>query len=148
MTPLNASVIIYGAAQADDVTRVSEVLSALDVTARVRIAPLTADPRVSSVVLASLPTRMLFDNMAGQGDVAGQIQSLVQRITEPGDGRVPALLLLQDTETGIQIFLAATLPEAAYRSLPEVDLIRFTFGPVHFDAAAGEWKSLFDQPAT
>jgi hypothetical protein len=147
MTPLNASVVIYGAAQANDVARVSELLEDLNVTARVRIAPLGTDRRVSWIVLASLPTRILFDNMAEQGDAAGQIKKLVQRIADPGDGRVAALLLVQDTETGIQIVLAATLPEAAYRLLPEVDLIQFTFGPVHYDAAAGEWKSLLDQPA-
>lgn len=36
---------------------------------------------------------------------------------------------------------------ASHAAAPEVDLIRFTFGPVHFDAGDGQWRSLFDQPA-
>jgi hypothetical protein len=55
--------------------------------------------------------------------------------------------MLQDTETGIQIVLATDLPEAAFRSLPEVDLIRFTFGPVHYDTVAAAWRSRFDERA-
>jgi hypothetical protein len=145
MTTLAADVAIYGGARPDDETRVREALRELDVNARVQTATSGTD-RSSWVVLASLPTRMLFDNMAARrADVASQVRELVRRITERGDGSVPGLLMLQDTETGIQIVLWKDLPEIAFQSLPQVDLIRFTFGPVHYDVVAAAWRSPFDE---
>jgi hypothetical protein len=47
--------------------------------------------------------------------------------------------------SGIQVVLASNLPDAALQSLPGIDLLRFTFGPVHYDASASAWLSLFDE---
>jgi hypothetical protein len=145
MTTLAADVAIYGGAGPDDETRVREALRELDVNARVQTATSGTD-RGSWVVLASLPTRMLFENMAARrADVASQIRDLIRRITVREDNSVVGLLMLQDTETGIQIVLSADLPEVAFGALPHVDLIHFTFGPVHYDVVAAAWRSLFDE---
>ena len=145
MTVLAADVAIYGSGRADDEARVREAFAELDVNARVRTAAYGEDPGLSWLLVASVSTRLLFENMAHRADVASQIRELARRTLLRGaDGR-GGLLMLHDTETGIAIVLAANLPEAAFRSLPELDLLQFTFGPVHYDPVARAWRSLFDE---
>ena len=141
---LVAEVAIYG--RGDDGARVRDAFRDLDVNARVQTAAYGRDSRSSWVVLASVPTRMLFENMATRAvGMASQIRELVERITVSEDGGSAGLLMLQDTETGIQVVLVPNLPDAALQSLPGIDLLGFTFGPVHYDAGTSAWRSLFDE---
>jgi hypothetical protein len=143
---LAADVAIYG--RNEDEARVRDAFRDLDVNARVRTAAYGRDSGSSWVVLASIPTRMLFENMAARGaGMASQLRELVRRITVSEDGGSVGLLMLQDTETGIQVVLAPNLPDAALQSLPGIDLLGFTFGPVHYDAGTSAWRSLFDERA-
>jgi hypothetical protein len=145
MTVLAADAAIYGSGRADDEARVRQAFSELDVNVRVRTATYGEDPGLSWVLIVSVSTRLLFENMAQRAEVALQIRELTRRTLLRGADARGGLLLLQDTETGVAIVLAPNLPDAAFRSLPAVDLLQFTFGPLHYDPAEGAWRSLFDE---
>ena len=145
MTVLAAEAAIYGDGRADDEARVRQAFSEVDVNVRVRTAAYGPTPGLSWLVVVSVSTRLLFENMARRADVASQIRELTRRTLLRVEDASGGLMLLQDTETGIAIVLAANLPDDAFRSLPNVELIEFTFGPVHYDRSAGAWRSLFDE---
>jgi hypothetical protein len=68
----------------------------------------------------------------------------------PSDSRSPvsrAPLVLMDSGSRLQIVIEADLPAEAISLLVALDLSQFRIGPLHYDKAAGHWRSELDEAA-
>ncbi|HUN38606.1 MAG TPA: hypothetical protein VMU95_41985 [Trebonia sp.] len=77
----------------------------------------------------------------GQGDAAAGDSGLA------AVPRSPAPLVLIDSDSRLEIVIEADLPAEAIGSLVALDLSPFTIGPLHYDRAAGRWRSELDEAA-
>jgi hypothetical protein len=59
----------------------------------------------------------------------------------------PAPLVLMDSGSRLQIVIEADLPAEAISPLVALDLSQFRIGPLHYDKAAGRWRSELDEAA-
>lgn len=67
-----------------------------------------------------------------------------------GDSRSPASpmpLVLMDSDSRLKIVIEADLPAESIGPLVALDLSQFKIGPVHYDKAAGRWRSELDEAA-
>jgi hypothetical protein len=64
-----------------------------------------------------------------------------------GDTRSPAPLVLMDSDSRLRIVIEADLPAEAIGPLVALDLSQFRIGPLHYDKAAGRWRSELDEAA-
>jgi hypothetical protein len=67
-----------------------------------------------------------------------------------GDSRSPvsrAPLVLMDSGSRLKIIIEADLPAEAISRLAALDLSQFRIGPLHYDKAAGRWRSELDEAA-
>jgi hypothetical protein len=101
------------------------------------------------LVLAALPVQAFLNKM-GEELAAGAYQRLkvfVRDVLGAGGKATTAhnQLVLQDTNTNVQVVLEADLAAEAYRQLLRLDLSRFGPGPLQYDRHLERWQSSPDE---
>jgi hypothetical protein len=143
---VRADVVVYGGVPRGEAARIREVLTSFGVTAQVRIAGSPGGRPHSWVAFVSLSVRSLVERLGSTiADRAERLGELIRRVALD-HVELGGLIVLVDTETGIEMILEPALPADALRSFQDVDLEDFTFGPVHYDAESSGWRSLLDEP--
>ena len=116
------------------------------------------------LVLAALPLQAflsgLGETLAGDAhvrllaavkQVAGRYAAARRRRAGPADAVAaspsPAPLVLMDSDSRLRIVIEADLPAEAIGLLVALDLSKFRVGPLHYDKAAGRWRSELDEAA-
>lgn len=131
--------------------------------ARVQISPVHRGDTTSLtwIVLAVLPEHAFLTVLGSKAaeDGYAKLRALVHRISssrrpreiapppQQTSVRSPAPLVLQDSDTGLQIVLEADLPADAYSKLVTLDRTQFIIGPLHYDKAGQRWRSELDEAA-
>ncbi|GDY31980.1 hypothetical protein [Gandjariella thermophila] len=103
------------------------------------------------LVLAALPLHAFLSGLgsAAVKDVYRAVKTVARRATgrrktETGH-RVP--LILQDSESKLQIVLEDDLPVEAYHQLVALDLTSYRLGRLRYDRQRGTWRSERDEAA-
>jgi hypothetical protein len=105
-------------------------------------------PAIDCLVLAAVPLQAFLQNLGTLtgGDAYGAFKSLIKRIRHDESHQHPSKkpdpsIVLQDTNSGLQIVVRFGLPEIAFRQLLELDLHQFNAGQVIFDQDLGCWRA-------
>jgi hypothetical protein len=125
-----------------------DLLAELGFTPRTRVLPTRRSGQaVTWLVLVALPLQAFLSGLGDRlsGDTYPRLKDVFRTLL--GRETPPALhpVVLQDAATGLQIILAPDLPEDAVRQLCALDLSRFRFGPLRYDAVEGRWRSDLDE---
>ena len=107
------------------------------------------------LVLAALPLQAFLQNLGtlSGGDAYGAFKNLIARLPhhEPhsrAEAKSVRPIILQDTDSGLQVMIESDLPEIAYRQLYQLNLAQFSSGPIHFDRNLGCWRADSEEAAT
>jgi len=128
-------------------------LTALGVSARVRVLPRRRSSGLQWLILAALPLQAFLTGIGGRiaDDAYKRFQDTVRKLLrrEPAD-QASAIrpMVLQDAVSGLQIVLDHDLPAEGYRQLLTLDLSKFRLGPVHYDRTQQRWRSELDEAAS
>lgn len=151
--PMTADVFLESNNIDADTGLLLDMFSMAGITAQVRIVP----PRRNAVtlgwvVLATLPLHAFLSTIGAKAAEASyaKLRTAIQRLTGHHDSHEPPCnqphpLILQDSNTGLQIVLEPELPADAYRQLTALDLTQFRMGPVHYDQQQQRWRSELDE---
>jgi hypothetical protein len=96
------------------------------------------------LMLAALPLQAFLSGIGAEAvkDVYAKAKQLITS-GKKANGAVP--LVLQDTETELQVILEADLPAEAIRQLVGLDLRAYRAGPLHYDRDRKKWRSELDE---
>jgi hypothetical protein len=107
------------------------------------------------LALIAVPLKPFYEELAknAAGDVYRRLKSVTTTVLLRVRGEAPSrtdtpdssVLVLQDTETGVQVVIEADLPDESYRQLVTLDLSGFRHGPVHYDRHQCRWRSELDE---
>ena len=146
---LNADVVVYRPSSPDEVREVEDAFVSLGLTATARTATRRGLGEAGWMVLAALPLQAFLQSLVSEAasDTYRKLRDLVTRVFEPRaeSKRGPAVLVLQDAASGVQIALDSDLPPEAYEELVALDLSAFECGPVHYDRVQKRWRSELDE---
>ena len=111
----------------------------------VRTLPHRSGADLNWLILLVLPLQAFLTALGTK--VMEDLYSGVKRLPRLSDrsSTSAALLVLEDPKTGLRIVLEHDLPQKAYRELLELDLKRFSAGPLHYDHNRQEWRSELDE---
>lgn len=143
-----ADVVVFGAQTEDVVERCQSILAGVDV--RARVASVRAIQSGSSwLIVMSLPLRPLYEQLRDDHSKGGspgprRLADTFRALADDPGTAIAGMLLLQDTETGIEVVIQHGLPEGAFSALEVVDLADYTFGPLDYDASVSDWRSVMD----
>jgi hypothetical protein len=147
-----ADVLIAEQVPAVEADHIEAEFAAIDVQPRLLFAaPKRSLGAIAWLVLAALPLQPFFNHLAEDvaDDVHERLKTLVERVLHrtPTEKLPKPVLVLQDTNTGIQVVLEPDLPAESYRQLLSLDLAAIKQGPLHYDRYRGRWRSELDEAA-
>jgi len=135
----------------EDRQQFAEALSGLGVDVNSRSAPRRrgASGELTTIILIALPLQAFLAALGGKlaDDAYTTFKRLVRSLLDRGQAGSAAssTITLQDPKTGLLIQIDRRVPEAAWNQLYELDLSAFTYGPINYDQARGQWRSELDE---
>jgi hypothetical protein len=147
---LAAELLVTADVPPDEEQAIVEAFGALGVAASARVVPTrrgVAD--LQWLVLAALPLHAFLSTVGSTlaEQAADGLRRLVGQLRRrrQESASTPAVLVLQDATTRLQVVLEADLPADAYQALLSLDLSTFSKGPLHYDRHSGQWRSELDE---
>jgi hypothetical protein len=150
---LPAELFTDGQLSADRADLIAGALTALGVSVRVKILPRRRSASdLQWLVLAALPLQAFLTSIGGNfaDDAYKGFQDAVRKLLHREHAAEQAAvrpMVLQDTDSGLQIVLDHDLPADGYQQLLSLDLSRFRLGPLHYDRSQQRWRSELDEAA-
>jgi hypothetical protein len=148
---LPADIFVDGQLSSEREDLIVDALTALGVSARVRILPRRRSAsELQWLVLAALPLQAFLTNIGGKiaDDTYKRFQNAVRKILRrehTAERPTTRPMVLQDTTSGLRIVLDHDLPAEGYQQLLSLDLSLFRLGPVHYDRTQQRWRSELDE---
>lgn len=128
----------------------AEALSGLGLDVHSRSAPRRrgASGELTAIILIALPLQAFLTALGGKlaDDAYTTFKRLVRSLIDRDQARraTSSAIMLQDPRTGLLIQIDRSMPEHAWNKLHELDLSAFTYGPIIYDRARGQWRSDLD----
>jgi hypothetical protein len=136
-------VLLATEADAEEQQIVTEELDSagVEVTVR-RVIPSRGAPELQWIVLLALPLQAILGEVGK--DLYGSIKRLAGRLLarRRAGGEDARPVVLHDPDRDLTFVVEPDLPLAALESLAGRDRGSLPPGPLHYDMAAGEWRSL------
>lgn len=101
-------------------------------------------------ILAALPLQPFLDKLAedAASDAYERLKTLTARIVSRrprSSDPEQRVLVLQDSQTGVQVVFEQDLPPESYEQLLHFDLSTIKLGPLHYDRHVNRWRSELDE---
>jgi hypothetical protein len=150
--PLTTDILYAGQLTDRAAAEIVEELQAIGLTAELReVGPRRTVGEITWLALMAVPLQPLYEQLAKDfaADAYKRLKTLTGKILRqevsapPNEGR--KVLVLQDSDSGVQVALEADLPDEAYQQLLSFNLFTIRRGPLHYDRHRRRWRSELDE---
>jgi hypothetical protein len=142
---MNADVTIDRGASQEELEGVAEAFREVGVEASVRAGYVQMSELPPWMVMAFLPLTAFLTALGAElgKDAYKRLGNLIKRLREARarSKQPPGNIILEDSETKIQIVLSLDLSDEALEALFRLDTKSLPSGPVSFDTERGKWVS-------